>query len=120
MTSAQPVWSGGGGRTASRVQGEVMSSITSVHVTDVRFPTSLELDGSDAVNVNPDYSAAYLQLETDEGPDGFGLVFTGGRGNDVVANAIGSVVRLLPDEDLETMLSHLGYVSDCLVHDSQF
>ncbi|HEX8509549.1 MAG TPA: enolase C-terminal domain-like protein, partial [Propionibacteriaceae bacterium] len=97
-----------------------MSRIVRAHVTDVRFPTSLELDGSDAVNVDPDYSAAYLQLETDEGPDGFGLVFTGGRGNDVVAAAIEAVVRLLPDEDLETTLSHLGYVSDCLVHDSQF
>jgi L-fuconate dehydratase len=97
-----------------------MSRIVSTRVTDVRFPTSLELDGSDAVNVDPDYSAAYLQLETDEGPDGFGLVFTGGRGNDVVAMAIGSVVQLLPEEDLETLLSHLGYVSDRLIHDSQF
>ncbi len=97
-----------------------MSSIVATYVTDVRFPTSLELAGSDAVNVDPDYSAAYLQLATDEGPDGFGLVFTGGRGNEVVAMAIESVLGLLPDEDLETMLSHLGSVSDCLVHDSQF
>jgi L-fuconate dehydratase len=97
-----------------------MSSILKAHVTDVRFPTSLELDGSDAVNVDPDYSAAYLRLETDEGPDGFGLVFTGGRGNDVVSMAISSIVKLLPYEDLDTMLSHLGYVSDRLVHDSQF
>ncbi|MBA3529574.1 MAG: fuconate dehydratase [Propionibacteriaceae bacterium] len=97
-----------------------MSTIVAAHVTDVRFPTSLELDGSDAVNVDPDYSAAYLRLETDDGPDGFGLVFTAGRGNDVVAMAIESVVDLLPAEDLETMLSHLGHVSDLLVHDSQF
>ncbi|HEX8489105.1 MAG TPA: enolase C-terminal domain-like protein, partial [Propionibacteriaceae bacterium] len=68
----------------------------------------------------PDYSAAYLRLETDEGPDGFGLVFTAGRGNGVVVEAIRAVVRLLPDESLEAMLSHLGHVSDCLVHDSQF
>ena len=97
-----------------------MTSIVRAHVTDVRFPTSLELDGSDAVNVDPDYSAAYLRLETDEGPDGYGLVFTAGRGNEVVVAAIESVVGLLPDEDLDTMLSHLGFVSDCLVHDSQF
>ncbi|HYP44743.1 MAG TPA: enolase C-terminal domain-like protein [Propionibacteriaceae bacterium] len=97
-----------------------MSTIIGVHVSDVRFPTSLELDGSDAVNVDPDYSAAYLRLETDEGPDGFGLVFTAGRGNDVVAAAITAVAGLLPREDLETLLSHLGQVSDCLVHDSQF
>ncbi|GAA2093084.1 mandelate racemase [Microlunatus panaciterrae] len=97
-----------------------VSQIINATVTDVRFPTSLELDGSDAVNVDPDYSAAYLHLQTDEGPDGHALVFTGGRGNEVVAAAIESAVRLLPNEDLETMLGHLGYVSDRLVHDSQF
>jgi L-fuconate dehydratase len=97
-----------------------MTRIIGAKVSDVRFPTSLELDGSDAVNVDPDYSAAYLQLSTDEGPDGFALVFTAGRGNEVVAAAISSAVALLPNEDVETMLSHLGGVSRALVHDSQF
>lgn len=97
-----------------------VSQIIKTAVTDVRFPTSLDLDGSDAVNVDPDYSAAYLRLETDEGPDGYALVFTAGRGNEIVAAAIESAVRLLPDEDLETMLGHLGEISRALVHDSQF
>lgn len=97
-----------------------MTKIVGAHVVDVRFPTSLELDGSDAVNVDPDYSAAYLRLETDEGPDGFGLVFTAGRGNEVVVAAIKSAVALLPNEDLGTLLDRLGAVSRMLVHDSQF
>jgi L-fuconate dehydratase len=97
-----------------------MTRIIAAEVVDVRFPTSLELDGSDAVNVDPDYSAAYLKLTTDEGPDGYGLVFTAGRGNEVVVAAIESAVALLPDENLDELLSHLGEVSRALVHDSQF
>ncbi|WGW11338.1 enolase C-terminal domain-like protein [Saxibacter everestensis] len=97
-----------------------MSRITAARVTDIRFPTSIELDGSDAVNVDPNYSAAYIQLATSDGPDGFGLVFTGGRGNEVVAAALRSAVDLLPDSDLEAMLENLGDVSRRLVHDSQF
>jgi L-fuconate dehydratase len=56
---------------------------------DVRFPTSLEHHGSDAMNPDPDYSAAYAVLRTDSGaPDGHALCFTIGRGNDVVVAAI--------------------------------
>ncbi len=97
-----------------------MSRIASSRVLDVRFPTSLELDGSDAVNVDPDYSGAYLVLTTDEGDSGYGLVFTAGRGNEVVAAAIESVAALLPDTEVESMLGDLGAVSRALVHDSQF
>ena len=59
--------------------------ITNVIVRDVRFPTSDSLDGSDAVNVDPDYSATYVGLQTDS-PNrlqGYGLAFTNGRGNEV-------------------------------------
>src|SRR5262245_33080071 len=64
--------------------------IARLDVVDVRFPTSLELDGSDAVNVDPDYSAAYVTLTLDEpgAPQGFGLTFTTGRGTEVVVAAI--------------------------------
>ena len=68
-----------------------MPKVTGFKTVDVRFPTSRGLDGSDAMNQDPDYSAAYLVLETDEpGLSGHGLVFTIGRGNDlqiVVAKA---------------------------------
>ena len=57
---------------------------------DVRFPTSRDLDGSDAMNADPDYSAAYIVLRTDDrdGLEGHGLAFTIGRGNDVQVAAI--------------------------------
>jgi L-fuconate dehydratase len=99
-----------------------MARIASISVRDVRFPTSLELDGSDAVNVDPDHSAAYLSITVDDPswPSGHGFVFTGGRGNDVLCFAIEAVAKLLPDQPVEWMLDHLGEVSRLLVHDSQF
>src|SRR6266576_317584 len=59
--------------------------ITSVRVVDLRFPTSRESIGSDAVNKDPDYSAAYCILETNSAFEGHGLTFTLGRGTDLVA-----------------------------------
>jgi L-fuconate dehydratase len=63
--------------------------ITDLRVLDVRFPTSLALDGSDAMNPDPDYSAAYVVLGTDrgDGAEGHGLTFTIGRGTEAVKRA---------------------------------
>jgi L-fuconate dehydratase len=73
-----------------------MGMITALDVVDVRFPTSRQLDGSDAMNPDPDYSAAYVTVRTDDGGadgngDGYGLVFTIGRGNDVAVAAVGAL-----------------------------
>lgn len=66
-----------------------MTKITSLQTFDLRFPTSASLDGSDAMNPDPDYSAAYVVLGTDDANlDGHGLTFTIGRGNEVVVAAI--------------------------------
>ena len=60
-------------------------TITNLEVRDIRFPTSREKDGSDAMYTDPDYSAAYVILQTDQpGLEGHGLTFTIGRGNDIV------------------------------------
>jgi L-fuconate dehydratase len=71
-------------------------TVTSVDVRDVRFPTSRTLAGSDAMNEAPDYSAAYVILETDE-PDlrGHGMTFTIGRGTEVVVSAIHALEHLV-------------------------
>ena len=61
--------------------------ITQVRVRDIRFPTSLDLDGSDALNLG-DYSATYVTIETDAGLSGDGLTFTNGRGNEVCVAAV--------------------------------
>jgi hypothetical protein len=70
-------------------------TITDIVVRDIRFPTSRELDGSDAMNPDPDYSAAYVVLKTDhpDGMEGHGLTFTIGRGKDVFIRAL----RYSPD-----------------------
>jgi L-fuconate dehydratase len=87
----------------------------------VRFPTSLLLDGSDAMNPDPDYSAAYLRLCTDspDGLEGHGFVFTIGRGNDVQVAAVEALAPYLVGRELEPMLADLGGVWRELVHDSQ-
>ena len=71
--------------------------ITSLETFDVRFPTSLQLDGSDAMNPDPDYSAAYVVLRTDAatGSEGHGFAFTIGRGNDVQVAAIRALAPLV-------------------------
>ncbi|MGC2605146.1 MAG: fuconate dehydratase, partial [Silvibacterium sp.] len=63
-------------------------TITDVRVLDLRFPTSRVSIGSDAVNRDPDYSAAYCILETDGDLKGYGLTFTLGRGNELCVQAI--------------------------------
>lgn len=96
-----------------------MATITQVRTQDVRFPTSLTLDGSDAVNVDPDYSAAYVEVITDSDESGHGFVFTGGRGNEIVVKAIESYGQLLLGRDLEVLLADLGGAARLITHDSQ-
>jgi L-fuconate dehydratase len=98
-----------------------MSKVTVFEITDVRFSTSQFLDGSDAMNPDPDYSAAYLRLGTDDpdGLEGHGFVFTIGRGNEVAAAAIEALNPYLIDRDVEQMLGDLGGMWREFVHDSQ-
>ncbi len=98
-----------------------MARIGSHRITDIRFPTSLDASGSDAVNVDPDHSAAYLELTPDDPswPSGYAYVFTQGRGNDLACHTLEVMVGLLPDWPLEEMLDRLGEVSRLLVDDSQ-
>ena len=79
-------------------------TITDVIARDIRFPTSRELDGSDAMNADPDYSAAYCILKTDDpaGLEGHGFTFTIGRGNELCVAAINSLAPLVRGRTLET------------------
>jgi L-fuconate dehydratase len=93
--------------------------VVSATTQDVRFPTSLELDGSDAVNVDPDYSAAYVTVRLDNGEEGHAFVFTAGRGNDIVTHAIDVYADLLIGRDADELVGDLGGTSKRLIHDSQ-
>src|SRR2546430_10029033 len=84
--------------------------ITAVDTFDIRFPTSRQLDGSDAMNPDPDYSAAYVVLRTDD-PDGLcghGFVFTIGRGNDVQTAALAAVRPFVVGREVDDVLGDLG------------
>lgn len=96
-----------------------MTTISDIRVRDIRFPTSLDLDGSDAVNVDPDYSAAYVTVTTDDGERGYGLVFTAGRGNELIVAAIESYAALLGGRNVDELLADMRATSALLVHDSQ-
>jgi L-fuconate dehydratase len=98
-----------------------VSRITALETADVRFPTSLSLDGSDAMNTDPDYSAAYLRIWTDARDDivGHGFVFTIGRGNEVQVAAIRALADRLVGRELEPLLEDMGGAWRELVHDSQ-
>lgn len=96
-------------------------SITDVLVKDVRFPTSRSLDGSDAMNPDPDYSAAYVILKTDS-PDnleGHGLTFTIGRGNELCVAAIKSLSYLIIGKSLESFTNDMGAFWKMITGDSQ-
>jgi L-fuconate dehydratase len=98
-----------------------MAVITAIETFDIRFPTSLSLDGSDAMNPDPDYSAAYVVIRSDapDGHEGHGFVFTIGRGNDVEVAAIHALRDHLLGHDLDVLLGDMGATSRLLGHDSQ-
>lgn len=94
--------------------------ITSVRVIDLRFPTSRDHIGSDAVNVDPDYSAAYCILETNSGLEGHGLTFTLGRGTDLVVQAVRYLSRYVVSRTLSSITDDLRAFSRQLTDDTQF
>ena len=98
-----------------------MSRIVALETTDIRFPTSLSLDGSDAMNPDPDYSAAYAVIRTDaeDGIAGHSFVFTIGRGNDVQVAAIDALGGHLVGREIEPLLDDMGGTFRDIIGDSQ-
>ena len=94
--------------------------IVRARVLDVRFPTSRARIGSDAVNRDPDYSAAYCILETDAGLEGHGLTFTLGRGNELCVAALRYLAQQAVGRTLSSIIGDLCAFSRLLTDDSQF
>src|ERR671917_1165351 len=94
-------------------------TITDVVARDVRFPTSENLDGSDAMNQAPDYSAAYVVLKTDTNLEGHGLTFTIGRGNELCVAAIEALSPLVLGRTLESFTEDMGAFWRHITGDSQ-
>ena len=97
------------------------TTIVDVTAIDVRFPTSRSLDGSDAMNQAPDYSAAYVILRTDApgGLEGHGMTFTTGRGNELCVAGIEALRHLVVGRTLESIIEDLGEFWASLVDDGQ-
>src|SRR3984893_2244721 len=95
--------------------------ITGVAVHDVRFPTSRTLDGSDAMNPDPDYSAAYVVLATDraDGIAGHGLTFTVGRGTEIVVLAVRALAHHVVGLTVEQLVADMAGFWRGLVHETQ-
>ena len=87
-----------------------MSVITALETYDVRFPTSQDFDGSDAMNPDPNYSAAYVVLRTDDpsGLCGHGFAFTIGRGNEIQTAACAALRHLVVGRNVADVVSNLG------------
>jgi L-fuconate dehydratase len=97
----------------------VTELISSIETHDIRFPTSRERDGSDAMNPFPDYSAAYIVLRTSDGAEGYGLVFTVGRGTEVQVAAVEALSDLVVGHAVADVLADPGAVARRLTGDSQ-
>jgi L-fuconate dehydratase len=99
----------------------VNAVISEVKALDIRFPTSRALDGSDAMNADPDYSAAYVIIRTDDtsGVEGHGLTFTIGRGNDVCCAVIEMLGSLLVGKSLDELTSDMAGFWYLMTGDSQ-
>ncbi len=95
------------------------NKIAKLSTHDIRFPTSEFLVGSDAANKAPDYSAAYIVIETEQGNQGFSLIFTIGRGNEICCQSVNSLSHLLIGRDLDDIKANMGRFYEELRSDSQ-
>jgi len=97
-----------------------MTCISALDVVDVRFPTSVGLDGSDAMNPEPDYSAAYVVLTLDDSDiAGYSLLFTTGRGNDVACAAVRTLASHLVGRNVNELIADIGVFARELTWDGQ-
>jgi L-fuconate dehydratase len=95
------------------------SKITSVEAFDIRFPTSLGGDGSDAIHTDPDYSVCYVVITTNDDKKGFGMTFTLGKGTNIVCTAVEEMKFLLVDQSVDSILKDFGLFWRKLTSESQ-
>jgi L-fuconate dehydratase len=95
-------------------------TITEMRVLDIRFPTARAAVGTDAMHPDPDYSAAYVILETTDALlEGHGLTFTIGRGTEVCVAAIQAFRDHVVGRALDELTADLGGFWRQLAGDSQ-
>ena len=95
------------------------SIIESVETFDIRFPTSLEGNGSDAIHSDPDYSLCYVVITTSDSIKGYGMTFTLGKGTNIVCTAVETMKFLLEKQPIDKILSDFGIFWRSLTSESQ-
>lgn len=95
------------------------SIIDSVETFDIRFPTSLEGNGSDAMHCDPDYSICYVIIKTSDNNRGYGMTFTLGKGTNIVTTAVDSMKFLLEKQRIDDVLNDFGGFWRKLTSESQ-
>lgn len=95
------------------------STIESVETFDVRFPTSLEGNGSDAMHDDPDYSLCYVAIKTSNNVTGYGMTFTLGKGTNIVCTAVETMKYILEKQKLDDIYSNFGVFWRKLTSESQ-
>lgn len=95
------------------------SIIENVQSFDIRFPTSLEGDGSDAVHSDPDYSVCYVVITTSNNVKGYGMTFTLGKGTNIVCSAVDTLKFLLEKQPIDGIFSDFGCFWRKLTSESQ-
>lgn len=93
--------------------------VQKLEVFDIRFPTSLTGDGSDAIHSDPDYSVCYVVITTDDGVQGFGMTFTLGRGTNIVCTAVESMKYLVEGEKVDEIYGNFGMFWRKITSESQ-
>ena len=105
---------------ANVIKTMTITRISALDVIDVRFPTSRQLDGSDAMNPEPDYSAAYVALRLDDSDvAGYSLLFTTGRGNDVACAAVRALGGYIVGRDVAELVADVSALARELIWDGQ-
>ncbi|KAA8580650.1 hypothetical protein FQN60_013608 [Etheostoma spectabile] len=105
--------------TATEPHDNMSHKIINVTVRDVRFPTSLEQHGSDAMHTDPDYSTAYVVIDTDCGLKGFGFTFTLGKGTEIVVCAVEALAGLVVGKSLQDIVRDFRGFYRLLTSDGQ-
>ncbi|XP_063976377.1 mitochondrial enolase superfamily member 1-like isoform X1 [Diachasmimorpha longicaudata] len=97
----------------------VLGRVIDSWAKDVRFPTSLDADGSDAVHTDPDYSCAYVMIKLENNLEGYGLTFTLGRGTEIVVLACQVILKMLMKENIDEIFSNFAGFWRKITNDSQ-
>ncbi|XP_069701374.1 mitochondrial enolase superfamily member 1-like isoform X2 [Periplaneta americana] len=107
------------GDSESAMYRDMGLKIRTLHVRDIRFPTSLRHDGTDAMHVDCNYSCAYVIIYTEGDVEGHGMTFTIGRGNEIVVAAVKSLAPLVVGQDASKIFDDFAGFWRKLVNDSQ-